>query len=125
MEIDDNMQKKIKNSKKEILFISLVLFIGAAILIRIYGKKQEAGIVLVQVDGKRIETFSLSTSTVYKIKSKDGSNLLHIENGSVWLEEADCPDQICVHTGKIKYVGQSIICLPHKVVIEIKEKSNT
>lgn len=115
------MQKIWKNSKKEILFISIFLLIGVTILMRTYGAKQEASIVLVQVDGNEIENFSLSKSITYEIKGTEGTNLLHIEDGSVWLEEADCPDQICVNTGKIKYAGQSIICLPHKVVVEIKE----
>lgn len=110
-----------KNSKKEIIFISIFLLFGIAILIWTYGAKQETCMVRVQVDGEEIENFSLSKSCTYKIKSTQGINLLRIEDGSVWLEEADCPDQICVNTGKIKYVGQSIICLPHKVVVEIKE----
>ena len=92
-------------------------------LIWIYGSKQETCMVLVQVDGEEIQSFSLSKSTTYEINGTEGTNLLHIENGSAWLEDADCPDQICVNTGKIKYAGQSIICLPHKVVVEIKEKN--
>ena len=30
------------------------------------------------------------------------------------------PDQIAVHTGWISQVGQQSICLPHKLLIEIK-----
>ena len=35
------------------------------------------------------------------------------------MEDADCPDRLCVKQGRIKKVGESIVCLPHKVVIEI------
>lgn len=100
------MQNIWKNSKKEILFIGIFLILGAAMLIWIYGSKQETCMVLVQVDGEEIQSFSLSKSTTYEINGTEGTNLLHIENGSAWLEDADCPDQICVNTGKIKYAGR-------------------
>ena len=35
------------------------------------------------------------------------------------MEDADCPDKVCVKTGKIKKPGQTIVCLPHRTVIEI------
>ena len=73
------------------------------------------------MDGKVVQEFSLDDSIQYRIEGIGGTNTLCIDEGSVWLKEADCPDRICVQTGKIRYAGQSIICLPHKVVVEIKE----
>lgn len=46
-------------------------------------------------------------------------NLFSVSDGSVRMEVADCPDQICVHHIPIKGGGESIICLPHKLVVEI------
>jgi hypothetical protein len=39
------------------------------------------------------------------------------------VEEASCPDGLCKSMGRISMSGQSIICLPNKVVIEILDKS--
>ena len=36
------------------------------------------------------------------------------------MTEADCPDKICVNTGKISKIGETIVCLPHRVVVEIQ-----
>ena len=33
--------------------------------------------------------------------------------------EADCPDLICVHHKPISRQGESIVCLPHKVIVEV------
>ena len=44
---------------------------------------------------------------------------LVIENGKARISHADCPDGICEEYRPISYVGETIICLPHKVVIEI------
>lgn len=46
-------------------------------------------------------------------------NLLCIAGGKVWMEEADCRDQICVHHKPVSGSRESIICLPHKLVIEM------
>lgn len=46
-------------------------------------------------------------------------NLLALDGERVWMQAADCPDQICVHHIPIKGGGESIICLPHKFIVEI------
>lgn len=46
-------------------------------------------------------------------------NLLVVSESSVSMEAADCPDQICVHHIPIRSGGESIICLPHKLAVEI------
>jgi hypothetical protein len=42
-----------------------------------------------------------------------------IENNTARIKEADCPDELCVHQKEISKTGESIICLPHKLVIRI------
>lgn len=46
-------------------------------------------------------------------------NLLVVSGPDVFMEAADCRDQICVHHRPIRGGGESIICLPHKLVAEI------
>ena len=49
-----------------------------------------------------------------------GTNLVIIENGAVYIKEADCKNGDCVNMGKITKKGESIICLPNKVIVEIE-----
>lgn len=52
--------------------------------------------------------------------SRDGSyNLFSVTEGVVAMESADCRDQICVRHKPISAAGESMICLPHRLVIEI------
>lgn len=39
---------------------------------------------------------------------------------AVWVESADCPTQDCVHTGRISRSGQSIVCLPARIIIRLE-----
>ena len=49
-----------------------------------------------------------------------GTNTITVKNGEVYVSEAVCKNQICVNSGKISKKGESIVCLPNKVVVEIK-----
>lgn len=54
----------------------------------------------------------------------NGYNLLAVSGERVWMEAADCRDQICVHHIPITGGGESIICLPHKLAVEIIGKAD-
>ena len=54
-----------------------------------------------------------------EIPGKIGKCILFIENGKANMESADCPNQICVHHSAISLNGETIVCLPNRVVIEV------
>lgn len=118
---DDEMKVR----KKDGLLIGGLLCLGLFFLLWTYLRQQEDRMVQVRVDGVCQKNFLLSDDVTYEIQGIDGTNTLRIANEQVWLTEADCPDKVCVQTGKISYVGQSIICLPHRVVVEIVEEDGT
>ncbi len=55
-------------------------------------------------------------------KNMPDLNIVVIERGETFVAEANCPDKICVNHSEIGNVGESIICLPHKLIVEIREK---
>lgn len=46
-------------------------------------------------------------------------NLFACENGEIRMLQSSCPDLICVHHAAVSRTGENIVCLPHKLVIEI------
>lgn len=60
-----------------------------------------------------------------EIKTDKGKNIVWIHDNCVEMKEADCPDKYCVKQGKITKTRQNIVCLPHKVVVEIAVSDNT
>ena len=111
----------LKKHIADICLISIFLILGIGLLFCIISRKHQGNQVLVLVNGTCVKTFWQEEEVTYQIQSEQGENMLRISEGKVWLSEADCPDKICVNMGKIQYPGQSIICLPHKVVVEIRE----
>ncbi|MEG1311217.1 MAG: NusG domain II-containing protein [Romboutsia sp.] len=67
-----------------------------------------------------IELFSLKEKKTLTIQTPNGNNTLLIKNNSLQILDADCNDSICVNQGVISNIGQTIVCLPHKLIIEIK-----
>lgn len=74
-------------------------------------------------DGREIGAYSvLEDRTVSIPYEEEGYNLLLISEGQVSVSDADCPDGLCIRQGAIARKGESIICLPHKLVIQIESK---
>ncbi|MDR1017578.1 MAG: NusG domain II-containing protein [Lachnospiraceae bacterium] len=110
--------------KKDIFLILIVLIIAGAFLLFNYMRPNlREGVVVVKIHGKVVKTYDLAKDGTYKIK--DGENVIQIKDKKVKMIEATCPDKICVHHKAISKDGESIICLPHKLVVEIDSKKKS
>lgn len=69
---------------------------------------------------KKKARYSLSENITDTIETENGINEIEIKDGEVSMVYADCRDQICVNHVPINKEHESIICLPHKVVVEIE-----
>lgn len=73
--------------------------------------------VKISAGSKIYGTYPLSENKTIKVKTENGFNTVKIKDGSVSVTDADCRDKLCVKQGAKK--SGSIICLPHKLVVEI------
>lgn len=111
------MKSKFKN---DLLLTGAILLI-ALVAFAVFKLSAKGGsTVNVSVDGKTMKKFSLYTDTVYKIKTGENINTLVIKDGKAYVKFANCPDKICEHHREIANIGETIVCLPHKVVISIE-----
>lgn len=75
---------------------------------------------VVTIDGVEYARYPLNEDVEEDIVNTDGQyNKFIITDGEVTMVEASCPDKICVRHSSIKYDGQTIVCLPNALVIEI------
>lgn len=114
------MKKLIKNPN---FIIIIVLAVIGAVMLCASLLRPGADTVTVKVDGKIVASYQLSDNGTYIIEGVSGTNTLVIEDGQAYISEATCPDGLCVKTGHIHATGQSIICLPNRVVVEITRGS--
>ena len=110
----------VKLSKWEIIIIAAVVIIGAVLVAVLFLMKKPGSVAVVSVGGKEIARYDLDEDIDIEIQGVGGTNRLIISGGTVRIEEADCPDKLCVKQGAISDVGQSIICLPHRVSVRVE-----
>ena len=98
-----------------------LLLISAVFFLWFYNTRESGAEVLVMIDQKEVARLPLEENQTFQISSDLGNNLLVIKDGIARVTEADCPDKICVnnYAAGIRYNGESIICLPHRVVVSI------
>lgn len=112
--------KFLKKYRNDLLLgAGILLIAGVAAIVYTIMVPSKSGKVVVKVDGEVVGTYPLSEDRETVIQTENGTNHLVIKDGTAYLKEADCPDQLCVKQGKISKTGKLIICLPHKLIIEI------
>lgn len=87
-----------------------------------YSKENKAKYINISVDGKIVETLDITKNGEHIINTPSGNNTISIKDGIISMIEADCKDDVCVKTPAISKSFQSIICLPHKLIVEIRGK---
>ena len=116
--IQDQPKRRIRN---DIIFIAILVAVIALAGVCLYVFRGEGNTVTVSVDGKVIATYPLNQDRVEDIRTDDdGLNRLIIKDGKAWVETASCPDGICAAHKPIHREGESIVCLPNKVVVTVK-----
>lgn len=107
--------------KKDVIIIAGALLCALALyLVSQVSLGAEASAVVVTVDGVETLRRPLTMENRYEIAQEDGSlNVLRVEGGAVFMEEANCRDGLCIRQGKMKNAAKTIVCLPHKVVVQL------
>ena len=95
---------------------------GSAAFILLQRGRAPAPVARISRDGVLLEEINLSrVDEPYSLTLEDesGRNVLSVERGRVRVSEADCPDQVCVKQGWVSNGAAPIVCLPHKLVVEL------
>lgn len=111
-----------KGDKILIVFVLVLTLISLGFIKR-QALSDEEKFVSIQVNGQQVKKIIFDKSIIGKkfaIESEYGYNLVEIGDEEVRVIEASCPDKVDVKQGFISKIGESIICLPNRMVIEIK-----
>ncbi len=120
---------KLKPLDIVVIVVLLVIALGSSTAAFINSHKSfNNKYVEIEVKGKLFKKLPLDNSSNERITVETdlGKNIIEISNGKVRISDADCRDQICIKDGSINKPGDILVCLPHKVVVQIKgENSDT
>ncbi|MBQ2925425.1 MAG: NusG domain II-containing protein [Ruminiclostridium sp.] len=112
--------KSPKSTKFWLLIIGAVLVVAVAGLLVIQALREEGAQVVITWNGEVDGTYSLKEDRTFVFEGENGGyNVVTIEDGFVFMEEANCPDQICVKHKPLNQTADPIVCLPNSLVVEV------
>ena len=110
------------NKKDMILILVLAVLIGGGFLAKniFFGADGAKGIV--QQNGELIAELDLQKETELQLDDGlGGTNTVKVKDGMIFVSDANCPDQICVYSNPISHTGEVVACLPHGLLLTVKE----
>ena len=117
-----------KLTKYDIITIVLILVISFSFISYFFiSDKANATGFDIYVDGNLHSSYKFSqlkNGQIIELNTEYGYNKFIYENNSVMCIETDCKDKLEIKTGKIKKVNQILVCMPHKLIVQITGKNN-
>ena len=114
---------ELRPNRFDALVAVIVALLAIGLAVWFYGGLGRGGPVgaVITHDGEEVASFSLNMLDGDRTVEIDGEYHLTIRatHDGVWVAHSDCPTQDCVRTGVVSASGQSIVCLPEKVVVKI------
>lgn len=108
--------------KSDVIIISIIL-VFSLIFTLIYknlfsNQKAKAEIYY---NSTLVQTIDLNLGIDKTFSIPQNNNIVfHLfKDGSIKFEESDCPDKICINSGKLKTIGESAACLPNNTILKI------
>ncbi len=112
---------KRKTLKNDILLVAALLLVALAAWGLLRLTRARGAEAVVTVDGATVAALPLSEDAVLTVGEGQGfSNVIEVSGGRVRVRDADCPDRLCVRTGWVSRDGESVVCLPHKLVVTVR-----
>lgn len=108
-----------------LILIFLLIFFISLILCFI---PHSGNIAVIKSNGKTIKKINLEKVEhpyTFTVEFEGRKNTVYVEHGCISVSDSDCPDKICVNTGKISDSSVPIVCLPNRLSVSVIKSSDT
>jgi len=109
-----------------IIVLSIVIFsivFGFVYHFYFSGKPAKAEIYY---NSKLVKTVKLNEGVdkIFSIEQNENVVFHLFADGKICFEKSNCPDKVCINSGKMGIVGESAACLPNGIVLKIVPEKN-
>lgn len=114
---------KLTKGDKVLVALLVVFSIFLAFYMSKVSDNAEKKYVSIQINGEEINAIQFSKDIIgktYKVETEYGYNILKFGDEEVQIIDASCLDKLCIKQGTINKIGQLLVCLPNRLVVEIK-----
>ena len=114
---------ELRPNRYDALVVLVVLALAAALAVKPFlaARTPQSGAltVVVSADGQELDRVPLAQFGTRTYTSGGYTLTVTAADGAVSVTESDCPGQDCVYSGAVSRAGQSVVCLPARIVVEL------
>ena len=121
------MIRKRLSTRLWILFLAAIFIALSAAAFALRQAGPQHSVAVVYMNGERLRTIDLSAEAAawqFTVAQDGMTNRIEVRPGGIRIAEANCPDQICVHQGWLEGGITPIVCLPHRLVIQLESNAD-
>ncbi len=108
--------------KKADIILAVILVVLSLMVVTVTAfSKSDGQKVIIKVDNESVYELPLNTDNKIVVENHYGTNTVIVSDKKVSVIDADCPDGYCENHIAITKKGETIACLPHRLVVEIGE----
>ncbi len=85
------------------------------------GEGEKAPVAVVQSSDGFYQVLPLDHDATVVVEGPLGTNVIEVAGGRVRCVESDCGNQVCVNSGWVSFPGEMIVCLPHRLTVQVVE----
>jgi hypothetical protein len=119
------MQNAMNKKRNDLILLLGIVLVAALVLVAFHLLKADGATVEVTKNGKKIAEYPLTQNAEIRLDGAAGHAILIIEDGQAYIKEASCPDKLCIKQGKINKNGETVICLPNKLVVTVNSEDDS
>jgi hypothetical protein len=98
----------------------LYVLLGLGVVLALTGARRAPGAsVLIEGPDGFERVVPLSSSDTIWVPGPLGETVVEVRDGAVRVTESPCPHGLCVRMGKVRSPGQSVVCVPNRVVVTV------
>ena len=113
------LKRKVLN---DILLVAGLLLAVLIVFVIFKLNLKDGNNVKITIDNQVKDCYNFNKDTKVELSDGKNTNTLVIKDGKAYISHANCPDKICVAHKPISKTGETIVCLPHRLVVEITEE---
>lgn len=112
------MRALVKPGDVTLIVVLLLASVGGMVYLR---NTLSAGTYcIVYADGAEVGRYSLSRERVMRIRGPLGETTIAVERGAVSVIDSPCPHKVCMSMGRISRVGETVACIPNRVLVTVQ-----
>lgn len=99
-------------------FVIILICLCLSVLLFALRPNENGNEAVIRVDGKEYKTVDINSTDIDEI-TVNGVTVVY-GGGEIYIKDSSCRDRICMNAGHLSKKGQSSVCAPNRVSVEIK-----